>query len=687
MSSTRVWILLGVVLAIGLVVGLGSATMMRLSGGEHLVNSGEHTVASMTTSSKVPSTGASLQASESMTATITLMGLPVEDMLDAAGRLVVTNGLDNVAVGTYVLLEGGAAVHPETISAYAWTLQGPDDSVAALDDATSRHPTFIPDDVGTYVVGLAVANQQGAYGPMAYLTITAGTWVGAGIVPGGSDHPSQCIKCHEDQITTWRQTHHAASFSRAINDQISDYYLEHCIYCHTVGYADAADNDGFDDVARELGWTYPEQLVEGSWDDLVANYPRLANLGNTQCENCHGPGSQKGDGADGTAVSLRPDLCIMCHDPLRQDRYPQWLRSQHSDTSLAAFDGSEGIDDPRCAACHTAEGAIASWSGEEVVGGGMDAVTCAVCHDPHERTNEYQLRVFDTVVLPDGTQVTQVGSSALCMSCHNVVEGTEVVHEEGPFYPPQSAAAEMLTGTGGYDYGETIYDSSHAREAESTCVDCHMATQPVRARAEGDAEAVAASLNRPVGGHTFSTKWDGGTPDDPSDDVENVEVCDACHGRIPRFNGPATDDYDGNGEVGGIQDEVQGLLDLVKAEIIATGVEWKDETPHWSATGTEAQRAAIYNWSFVANDRSLGVHNFGRSVQLLQITFRHLTGQGIPGATLWENAHNTPPYAERFGSATGTLIVVLRAIGVILVVLVMVCLSIRWRKKQHRRKS
>jgi len=630
--------------------------------------------------------GAALQDQEAgLEAVITLIGKLPDDLLDAAGNIVVTGGLDNVAIGTYVLLEGGArGVGPEAISAYRWTLEKPPTSTASLSDPAARYVYFIPDVEGRYTVTLAVADLSGRYGPTTYKTITAGTWVGVGIFPDDRDHPAECDKCHSDQVALWQQTRHASSLAVAMDGQVSQYYLGHCIYCHTVGYNEAADNKGFDDVARELNWSYPEHLEVGNYQAFVAAYPRLANLGNTQCENCHGPGSQKSNGPDEIAVSLQPDLCVACHDPLRQDRYPQWQRSSHSDTSLALFPA--GIDNPACASCHTTEGVIASLSGEEVPSGGMEMLTCVACHDPHERTvpdNEHQLRVFGSVKLPEGVLVTGVGGSALCMSCHNVVEDAEVVHGEGAFYPPQSAAAEMLAGTGGYDFGETIYDSPHAHKAmwKSPCLQCHMATPPISTWAAGDAEAVAASMNRPVGGHTFRVKWDNGTPDDPRDDVENLDACAPCHGEIRQINGPAAADYDGDGKVEGVQDEVQGLLDLVKSALIASGVSWDDTPPHWGVAGTEVQRAAVYNWSFVAGDRSLGVHNLGRSVQLLQITYRHLTGHDVPGATLWAEAHDNPPYASRFRPTYPGWVLTAVGAGIVLLCVALAVLVVSLRHK------
>ena len=74
---------------------------------------------------------------DSITTTITLRGLPVQETIDAAGHLVVSNGLRNVAVGSHVLLQGGGAgVSDEAGAGYAWTLRCP---VAPPPPWTIRH--------------------------------------------------------------------------------------------------------------------------------------------------------------------------------------------------------------------------------------------------------------------------------------------------------------------------------------------------------------------------------------------------------------------------------------------------------------------------------------------------------------------------------------------------------------------
>lgn len=569
-------------------------------------------------------------------ATIYLRGYPNELVVDEAGQIVVTSGLENLGVGTYVLLQGGGqGVRPEAIASYRWTLQGPAGSQAALDDPHSPTPTFIPDVAGAYQVALSIANQAGVEGKPTSLTIRAGTWVGNGAIRGASEDPHQCAECHPDKIATWLGTRHAVTLKRAMEGRASPYYFENCILCHTVGNNAIADNGGFDDVARELNWRYPEELKLGNYAALVADYPRLANLGNTQCEACHGPGDAHEEDDGLIAISFRPELCIQCHDFLQQDQHAQWQRSGHADTSLPQI-FPEGISEPICSSCHTSHNFVAAVDGTEIVPGGPEQLTCQACHDPHAApgANFYQVRIYGSVQLPDGSNLSNMGSSALCIHCHNVGETIAwVEHDYDPLLPPpQSAAAEMLAGVGGYTYGETVSNSPHARAFAShlSCVDCHM----ISASSQETGDFLSATMNEPVGEHTFLVRNDNGTPGDPGDDYENLRACEGCHGEISRLNGPAAADYDGNGQVQGVQDEVQGLLDLVKEQLVQAGVAWHDQAPYWGPADNTALRAAVYNWSYVNNDGSRGIHNTARAVELLQITYRDLAGREVPGATL-----------------------------------------------------
>jgi hypothetical protein len=580
------------------------------------------------------SVGARLAGDEPITATITLRGFAREDCVDADGRCVVTSGLENVAVGSYVLLDGGgSAIGRDAIAGYMWTLQAPGGSGAALDHSSSSSPVFVPDVSGDYTVTLTVANRQGEWGPAASLTVHAGTWVGWGIDDQVTANPPHCIACHADRVQAWAGTRHASCFERAIDGNLGEHYVDRCNACHTLGYDRNAASAGFDDVARDVEWALPETLVAGNWDSLATRVSRLANLANVQCENCHGPGSEHGGRREGIALSLRTEVCDVCHDPLRQFRAAQWVASAHDDVGFAVPSLSPSGGE-LCWRCHLGQGLIDYVDGKAVVGGGLQRVTCAVCHDPHDATHEHQLRVFDAVILPGGRQVTDVGPSALCMMCHNGGVSSEQVYGDEPILPHGSTAAEMMAGAGGYDYGQNIEDSAHLVVIPG-CVGCHMAPtlgMDDRGTPDDVGDDVPLRGHSRVGEHTFRMAWNGGTPDDLTDDVENVAVCRDCHAELSTFNRTAKGDYDGDGDTEGIQEEVWGLLELVRAEILAQGVQWQGETPVWSTVTTEAQRGAIYNLSFVLCDGSLGVHNAGRAVRLLQLAYRHLTGQDVPGA-------------------------------------------------------
>ena len=93
--------------------------------------------------------------------------------------------------------------------------------------------------------------------------ITAGTYVGV----------NTCALCHSggqaapDMVQPWSLTEHASMFSRGIDGLVSSHYSKNCIQCHTLGYDTnaLAINGGFDDVAAQLGWTFPTVLTNGNW--------------------------------------------------------------------------------------------------------------------------------------------------------------------------------------------------------------------------------------------------------------------------------------------------------------------------------------------------------------------------------------------------------------------------------------
>jgi len=165
---------------------------------------------------------------------------------------------------------------------------------------------------------------------------------------------------------------------------------------------------------------------------------------------------------------------------------------------------------------------------------------CTTCHDVNNPTNILALHLSGDVTLPGYGDVVSAGISAACMECHNGrrenVEEYILGSRRGPHHGPQ---ADMLSGTGAANFGELFGSSMHAAVTPRGCVGCHMMPNPVQGDRDDDK----------VGEHTFSMRWDGGSPENPTDDVSNVLSCQGCHAGLTTFNIPAKGDYDGDGEI------------------------------------------------------------------------------------------------------------------------------------------
>ena len=500
----------------------------------------------------------------------------------------------------------------------SWTLVSqPAGSTALLVGANTAAPSLRPDLEGDYVVRDNVTGTN--------LTVTGATYVGwKTCAPCHGPNPTVPPSFGIPQVGGWKQTKHASMAKRGLNGKLgSEPYDPSCFACHTVGFntAPRAVNGGFDDVARAVGWQFPATPSSTNYAALPAALKDLANI---QCENCHGPGSLH-PGA--RSINLDVGVCATCHQNGFDDhaRPAEWKLSPHFTT-----------DDPvkfghavnSCATkCHNPQGFIDATRGDPPPATpAIGKISCAVCHDPHNGTTPHLLRVFDSVTLGDLTlgngtvTLTSQGPSALCMYCHNgralPLQLSGAGTNAAPVYlaslPHESTAAEMLNGIGGVTFGHDLGNSPHQSIVQ--CVDCHM--HPVSIDAGGGVTS---------GDHTFSMT-------DRITGADNVATCNRCHAGeevITDFDAilPLSGDYDGDGVVAGVQTETQGLLDLLTAKLLDSGVHSLAGYPFWSGFATNnpalfaAQRAAVWNHDLVQNERSFGVHNTQYAVALLQLTW------------------------------------------------------------------
>lgn len=323
-----------------------------------------------------------------------------------------------------------------------------------------------------------------------------------------------------------------------------------------------------------------------------------------------------------------PKECVDCHGS--EPKYPvrgarsQYLTSGHRTIGNASYSNSDD-----CQGCHTNEGFI-----ERVKMGKVDTkkfvrypseIGCFTCHAPHD-TGDFSLRKTSAVTLANGT-VFDKEKGNLCVNCHQArrmpkdeVRARNIPTDSwGAHHGPQ---ADMLLGTNAYEFpGKKYSKSVHSALPQANCVTCHMALPNGR-----------YSLAPSIGGHSF--RMEGEVHERPT---VNVAACVSCHADMkqvadkPLFDKKAAD-YDGDGKIETVQEEVQGLYEKLLNKQ-GTGLLQKIKEPPYDGKGkfinSKTQYpievvAALYNYKFVEEDGSKGIHNTKYAVQLLMDSIKAL---------------------------------------------------------------
>ena len=408
------------------------------------------------------------------------------------------------------------------------------------------------------------------------------------------------------------------------------------------------------------------------------------------------------------SVNYAAGDCSQCHDDLNNHYYSaEWNNSLHA----AASRTPSGVSRPQCVRCHDAPGFTgwskaggmslqnqypnniiwANYNSTNIVTYAAQIIltnvssingtnyvtyttnyptytvegnppnttyfpiTCQACHDPHDASNPHQLRMNYNVTLSDGTTVTNAGAGGFCMECHNSRNGSVTnMLAKYPLNQPNwaggvsfgthdSPQGDMLEGVNAVTYGQTIPSAPHALVVSNTCVGCHMQTI-----ASTDPAFTLA------GGHTTKMSYNV-TNNGVVAKVPVTYVCAQCHGTVTNFDIPVPD-YVGYGYSQGIQTQVQILLNKLSTLLPPSGyqanpanyvADGKVKSPSSQTNWPTQFLQASYNWQFVSNDGSLGVHNGPFAVGLLKASIGNLTGDanadGLPDA--WQIAYFGPNFA------------------------------------------
>lgn len=320
-----------------------------------------------------------------------------------------------------------------------------------------------------------------------------------------------------------------------------------------------------------------------------------------------------------------------------------WSGSGHADAAAEAFRHWDE-DDPavvglNCAKCHSAVGYIDFLGADGSEAGTVETeipalenmgIECVACHNP-------VATVKDSVVMPSGLELSDLGGEARCMECHQGLESkvsvdtaiagaagvetaaeaeADTVYEGLGFknihYYAATATKFGTLAMGGYQYDGKAYDGNFAHvEAFDTCIECHNA-------------------------HTLEVQ---------------VEACATCHDegepQTFRMQGSAVD-YDGDGDIEeGMAFEIQGLQEMLASELAAKGLVYNadaypyffDEAGERFTAWTPRLLKAAYNYQLSQKDPGGFAHGGKYILQLLFDSIEDLNIEAVASLNRDDHGH------------------------------------------------
>lgn len=556
----------------------------------------------------------------------------------------ISTGLSVVGTGTVVWLSGWDVSGDTTFkvaSSYSWSLIGkPTGSNAVLSSTNTQWTTFVPDVKGTYQIRLV------AGGDDTTITIIAADYTGVNWkdISGAALNCATCHKSATPEIySKWKSSKHATMFERAMNGQVvpTVWTPERCGRCHTTGYNTMANDKGYDDVARQVGfdWSQWRPPRPGLYDSLLTTDKKgLSLVATIGCESCHGPYNPSHFGAGTQPKTMSSEVCAQCHNqPWRYNEYVQWEYSGHSrgPWSTTFRTSPAGPIQPgqynlnACVRCHDGAAFVSfvrneSFDNRAATGYSrikLTSITCQTCHDPH--SGELREAPVSADTLGNGFNYSQInlGKGKICFNCHkyrrNAFTYVNTTALSGVWGPHYRGAADVYLGQNGYTWGETVPSSVAHRLIENSCVGCHMSATP-------DTGHVARDK---IGGHTWKMTYIA--PDGKR--YDNITGCVQCHTGITKFDDiMAGYDYDMDGTLEPFTKEVEGLTEMLARALPPRGQPTVDWTQIRTDPDSVRLKQAFWNYLYVYRDRSYGIHNPKYVVRLLQLSISKLTGIEFP---------------------------------------------------------
>jgi hypothetical protein len=330
-----------------------------------------------------------------------------------------------------------------------------------------------------------------------------------------------------------------------------------------------------------------------------------------------------GDG-DGLADNSDPN-CLVCHSGLLDQAQGEWANSIHASGNSIDYTNRAGRD---CMMCHDQEGFLFFLEFDslpDTAFEGVSAIGCFSCHNPHE-TGTLELREPGPYTLDNGV-VFDRGAGNLCANCHHsrgsiddITDNYEVTSSRwGPHHGPQS---DMIEGTNMWEFpgeGYAISSSPHRSEVRDACAGCHMGDERTH-------------LGYGVGGHSFNME-------DAASGENMAGFCEDCHPEVDGefdFVGIDSLDYDNDGVIEGYMTEVDGLIDSLHTLLLGQGLITSSGSRVTGIIADQHVAGAVWNYAFIKEDKSRGIHNFNYVRSALDASIDYVTnlGGGAPPGTM-----------------------------------------------------
>jgi hypothetical protein len=555
----------------------------------------------------------------------------------------VSSGMKTVANKTFVYLSVFNFGNNDPITNATWSfISRPPGSNAVLTpmENVGWWVKFRADTTGMYEIKVSMTTATGTKDTTT--KVYSSRFVGVGGFAGVPQQFPNCMTCHNwmpkftEIFNRWKVSKHATKFQRDIDGGAASYSVN-CLKCHTIGYDRnlAADNNGFDDVARRLGWSLSNYLPPqpGNFDTIVNRFPELSQYATIGCESCHGPGSEHalvGGDTNRIAIDYSGNNCSQCHDsPWRHSIYRQWKNAKHSNSiwsnSFAQASNNASFmknNLDNCIRCHDGRGYInfTNSKGTNTQGmtkGDQTMLACATCHDPHGNSNEYSLRnrPAGSDTLATGYSYNSLlGKGKTCADCHKSRKSNfstiETRVTNAQWGPHNNTQTDMLLGRNAAQFNNIPYMNGSHRNIENSCVTCHMSQTT-------DTGTVMRDF---VGGHSLNLHFEAA-------DYDHVKACQTCHPGITKFDDLISpDDFDGNGVIESWRKEIDGCMTKLKIALPPVGI----DSVAWQLVAADSLnvdlRKAYWNYLLISKDGSGGMHNPFFTVNVLLATIGNIVG-------------------------------------------------------------